>query len=111
MDYLIDTSRLSGTGASRSPPAFVPRPAIAARGNPAPPAEIRSHSAAEVDAWLRTQQRSVSFQVDGETGLTIAHVYKNATGELVRQIPTEEIVRIARFLQQMDIAPVIDTVA
>jgi len=43
--------------------------------------------------------------------MTIVHVHENATGELVRQIPSEEMVRIARFLQRMTETPAIAAIA
>lgn len=88
------------------------RQTVAAGGNSPPvQVEIGGHAADQVEAYLRAHDQSVRFQVDRATGLTIVHVYENATGELVRQIPTEEIVRIARFLQQMTATPAIDAVA
>ncbi len=51
---------------------------------------------------------SFSFNVDRQTGMTIVRVINRATGELVRQIPTEEIVHVAQLLQQDEHQPVLD---
>ena len=42
----------------------------------------------------------MKFTVDKATGMTIVRIYNSASGELVRQIPNEEIVRIAELLHQ-----------
>ena len=46
-----------------------------------------------------------NFSFDKQTGITIVKVYNNATGELVRQIPTEEVVRIAQLMRQEEAHP------
>ncbi len=51
---------------------------------------------------------SFSFAVDNQTGITIVKIINKATGELVRQIPTEEVVHIAQLLQQDEHRPVLD---
>jgi flagellar protein FlaG len=51
---------------------------------------------------------SFSFAVDNQTGITIVRVINKATGELVRQIPTEEVVRVAQLLQQDEHQKVLD---
>ena len=51
---------------------------------------------------------SFSFTVDNQTGITIVKVINKATGELVRQIPTEEVVRVAQLLQQDEHQKVLD---
>lgn len=54
---------------------------------------------------------SFNFMVDGETGMTIVKVINRSTGELVRQIPSEEIVHIAQLLQKDEHHPVLDVKA
>jgi flagellar protein FlaG len=52
------------------------------------------------------------FSFDKQIGMTIVKVYNNATGELVRQIPTEEVVRIAQLMRQEEAHPqVLDVTA
>jgi flagellar protein FlaG len=73
------------------------------------PERTASDSAAELaDAQKRVQQhvqhfiaehdQEARFSVDHATGMTIVQIVKRSSGELVRQIPTEEVVRIAQFL-------------
>jgi flagellar protein FlaG len=50
---------------------------------------------------LQATQRSLSFSVDENTGKTIVRVV-SSTGELVRQIPSEEALAIAASLAEGD---------
>ena len=43
----------------------------------------------------------LQFSVDGATGRTIVSIVDAETGEVVRQIPTEEIMKMARSLERM----------
>jgi flagellar protein FlaG len=77
-----------------------------------------AHASAATDDVLRLAARRVadslgsgngfSFNFDRQTGMTIVRVINKATGELVRQIPTEEVVRIAQLLSQEEHPPVLD---
>ena len=93
--------RLPGTG----------REAVATHAGKTPAA------AATTDVLSRAAQRvadslgsgnSFNFVVDSQTGMTIVKVINRSTGELVRQIPSEEIVHIAQLLKQDEHKPVLD---
>jgi len=45
--------------------------------------------------------RELNFQVDGSSGKQIVRVSDPTTGEVVRQIPSEEAVQIARSLNYL----------
>ena len=74
------------------------------------PAPVVSHAASGTDVLARAAQRVVDamqqggngfrFSFDKQSGMTIVRVINRATGELVRQIPSEEIVHIAQLLRQ-----------
>lgn len=49
---------------------------------------------------IAQQDQEAQIRVDRATGLTIVQIYNRGSGELVRQIPSEEVVRIAQFLKQ-----------
>lgn len=51
-----------------------------------------------VQNFIAEHDQEAHFSVDHTTGMTIVQIVNRASGELVRQIPTEEVVRIARFL-------------
>lgn len=49
-----------------------------------------------LNEFLRNSQRSLSFRVDEGSGRTVITVLNEATGEIVRQIPGEEVLSLAR---------------
>jgi len=49
---------------------------------------------------LKANGRDLSFQMDEEIDRTIITVRNIETGEVVRQIPSEEIVRMAHSLEE-----------
>jgi len=68
-------------------------------GKPSPAEEPASVSIEEALAEVRDAARELSreldFRIDEDTGRTIITVLNSETGEVVRQIPSEEILRIA----------------
>jgi flagellar protein FlaG len=71
-------------------------------------ARIERHSsesiqaaARTIDTFVRDMGRSLDFQVDSSSGKQIVRVSNPQTGEVVRQIPNEEAVQIARSLNYL----------
>ena len=56
-------------------------------------------AAAQIDSYLRSVGREVEFRVDEDTGMTIVTVRETATGDVIRQIPNEEVLQLARRLE------------
>ena len=106
MDLIISatakTSPVSGKDGKTLPPVAGSRDNVEKAQPAQRPAQQEAIEASihQVEAYLKAHDQSARFQLDQQTGMTIVHVYNKATGEVVRQIPTEEIVRIAQFLQQ-----------
>lgn len=94
--------------ASSSPPkqSVAPLPGSGSHAEPARqilPAGNVSASSAEVKVAvekLNTQilslQRDLSFSVDEDSGRTVVRVIDSETGDVVRQIPTEQVLKLAR---------------
>ena len=49
----------------------------------------------------QTAANNLQFSIDDETGQTIVRVTDQQTGELIRQIPSEELVALAKSLDRM----------
>lgn len=64
-----------------------------------PTAEAIKAAAAQIDSYLKSTNRELDIRVDSETGRTIVSVRDKATGDLIRQIPGEEVLRMARTLK------------
>ncbi|MFL6619683.1 MAG: flagellar protein FlaG, partial [Povalibacter sp.] len=56
-------------------------------------------AAAQIDSYLKSVGREVEFRVDEETGTTVVTVRETASGEVIRQIPNEEVLQLARRFQ------------
>ena len=54
--------------------------------------------AERIQQYLRESGRELDFRVDADTNRMVVTVRDQNTGEVIRQIPSEEILRIARSL-------------
>ena len=66
-----------------------------------PTRETVARAAEQMQKFVSTMGRDLNFSVDGETGHHIVRVTNPATGEVVRQLPSEEMLRIAHSLTQI----------
>ena len=66
-----------------------------------PTRETVARAAEQMQKFVSTMGRNLNFSVDGETGHHIVRVTNPATGEVVRQLPSEEMIRIAHSLTQI----------
>lgn len=66
--------------------------------------------AAQIESYLRSTGRQVQFSIDNDSGRTVISVRDANTGDLIRQIPSEEALRLAQSLGVQQNA-LIDTVA
>ena len=79
--------------------AVVARREPAAGGNrPPAPAELEQ-AVSELNEYVQTLNRSLQFSVDDDSGRTVIKVVDPQSDEVIRQIPPEEILAIARVLQ------------
>jgi flagellar protein FlaG len=54
-----------------------------------------------VQQFVRPMSGSLEFSMDDSTGKTVIKVVDNSTNELIRQIPSEEMLEIARALDRL----------
>ncbi len=54
-----------------------------------------------VQQFVRPMSGSLEFSMDVSTGKTVIKVVDNSTNELIRQIPSEEMLEIARALDRL----------
>lgn len=102
-------------GAPPAAPAPSPRPVASQKGalpadvtqktSPAPEQASREQIQRAVEQMRKSLSESSSsnlkFSIDDETGQTIVRVTDIKTGELIRQIPSEELVELAKSLDRM----------
>ena len=51
--------------------------------------------------YVQNMQRDLNFHVDDETGRVVIKVIDSSTSEVIRQIPEEEVLSLARRMQEM----------
>jgi flagellar protein FlaG len=101
-----DISAINNTGTNPAPfgvaagqPAPAPLPGSRPDPQPAAP-DVLQRAAQRVVAAMEDGGVSFDFTIDKQSGLTIVRIFNKATGELVRQIPSEEAVHVAQLLRQ-----------
>lgn len=91
---------------TKTAPAPAPAPAAPAVS---PPAAVRESAPAPTEAELKQSIKTANaalkeissnleFAHDDSTGMTLVRVYDTTTKEVIRQFPTEEMVTIARAI-------------
>ena len=66
----------------------------------APPnAAVIAQATQNITDFVQSISRSLQISVDGDLGTTVIRVVDTETDELVRQIPSEEILQVARFIE------------
>lgn len=63
------------------------------------PKELES-AIAQINDYLQSDERNLDFQIDDDAGVTVIRVYDSQTQELIRQIPNEEMLKLAQKLNK-----------
>lgn len=92
-------TKVAAVAEAVSKPAGVNNQALPAVELPDLKEAVRA-AAQQIDSYLRSVNRMLEFRIDAETGVTVITVRETATGEVIRQIPGEEVLRLARHLQE-----------
>jgi flagellar protein FlaG len=58
---------------------------------------------AQIDRYLKSVARSLEFRVDGPGGHTVVMVRDADTGDLIRQFPGDEVLRLAEMAEEQTI--------
>ncbi|MBK8744793.1 flagellar protein FlaG [Propionivibrio sp.] len=87
------------------PERGAPAEAVSSRPVPAStPAEQKQQletAVRSVQQFVRPMSGSLEFSMDDSTGKTVIKVVDSSTNELIRQIPSEEMLEIARALDRL----------
>jgi flagellar protein FlaG len=76
------------------------KPAVAAEKTIAPSSEQLDAAVSKLNDYVQNVQRTLSFSVDKDTGMTVVKVIDTQTNELVRQIPAENVLKLAADLDK-----------
>ena len=67
-----------------------------------PTREVVAKAAADIQRFVQSMGRNLSFSVDEVSGYHVVRVVNPSTGELVRQLPSEELLKIARDFERLN---------
>jgi flagellar protein FlaG len=68
------------------------------KAEPAPTPQQIAQAVQQIQSYLNDSQRQLQFQVDADSGRTIVRVVNPETQEVIRQIPGEEMLKLARAI-------------
>jgi flagellar protein FlaG len=91
--------RAAQAAAAPQAPVAAPAPsalAVSAAEVAKPSREAVVQAAQHIESFVKSVGRSLDFSVDPTTGDNVLRVLNSESGEVVRQLPSEETLRIAR---------------
>ena len=65
--------------------------------------EAVAKAAAQIQNFVQEMGRNLSFTIDKTTGYNVVRVINPETNEVIRQLPSEELLKIARSMEQLNI--------
>lgn len=65
-----------------------------------PTQEVIAKTAKQMESFVQSMGRELSFSIDEKTGYSIIRVVNPQTGEVIRQLPSEELLKIAEMFEQ-----------
>lgn len=74
---------------------------VAQAQNASPTREDVEKAAQQVNDFLKPINNSIQFNVDDDTGITVVKIVDLSTKEVVRQIPSQEMLSIAQAIDTM----------
>jgi len=83
--------------AARPQPQAAVAPAGQSHSKPKPAVADIEAVARQLESFLKRVSRSLEFHVDDASGRTVCSVRDAETGDLIRQIPNEEVLRMAEL--------------
>jgi len=110
----MSIERMTGpTGADAPVQPLPPRASVQRDAPPAPPAPTAPPPAVapgaaalkvtvdSVNRYLKSIDQGVQFEIDEESGVTIVRVVDRETDQVIRQLPSEEMLAVARALEDL----------
>ena len=67
-----------------------------------PTREVVAKAAADLQEFVKSMGRNLNISVDETTGYHVVRVVNPDTGELIRQLPSEELLKVARDFQRLN---------
>ena len=67
-----------------------------------PSREVVAKAAEQLQSFVQSMGRNLSFSIDETSGYNVVRVVNPDTGELIRQLPSEELLKISRDFQRLN---------
>jgi flagellar protein FlaG len=67
--------------------------------NSQPSLEAVAKAAEQIQSFVKEMGRNLDFSVDATTGYNVVRVVNPETNEIIRQLPSEELLKIARSME------------
>lgn len=99
VDTTLSPQQQAGTTATAQP---TPQTATVVQGNNTESAKSENLDAlvSDINKFVQNVDRSIQFRISEETERPIVRVIDSETGELIREIPSEEMQRISAAIEQ-----------
>lgn len=91
-----NTSRPEGAASGKTLPEGGNK--VPDKAAPEPTPDRVEQAVQQIQSYLNDNQRQLQFQVDSSSGRTVVRVVNPETAELIRQIPSEEVLVLARAI-------------
>lgn len=92
------TSAVPTRAVSERPPAAM---LVSAEEVAKPSREAVAQAAKHIESFVKSVGRSLDFSVDSRTGQSVLRVMNPENGQLIRQLPAEETLRVAAAIDYM----------
>lgn len=103
--FVSDAVPVAAATQPKSPPVDRPQQAaqaVAATQKPAAPDAAQIQGAVDnINKAMRQSNANVEFSIDKDTRQTVIKVVESGTGQVIRQFPSEDVIAIARAIDQM----------
>lgn len=83
-----------------APATTAQTPAAAVSQQSPPSRQAVEHAVQEMKKAMESTSRDLHFSIDSDTQQTVVRVIDSATGDVIRQIPSEELIDIARAMSR-----------
>ncbi len=70
---------------------------VQSKGNEADPGKLKT-AVQEIEKFVQSVKRNLEFSIDETSGKVVVKVIASDSGEVVRQIPNEEVLKLANSL-------------
>lgn len=102
-----DSARAKSAGLATAAPEAQPQPQQAPAASPVPDV---AQAVQRIQSYLKSVNHALEFRIDSDSGRTVVSVRDVETGSLIRQFPSEEVLRLAQLAEEQGVALLKETV-